>query len=389
MPDRALRDERALRRSLEALARRGASLTLEAPDLAPLRVGAHPERTRVRVHSRTVLQALRRRDALGLGEAYLAGRVDVEGDWLQLMKLSDEIELGPGRLERLGFALRLLLRRRRAYQRESISRHYDRPAEFFLAWLDRWRSYSHGHYRSPHEPAAHAQARKLQYAIDALGLKPGMHAFDMGGGWGCFVEYAGMQGIEVHAITISREQHAFLSELIRRLGLPCSVELVDFLDYQPARRFDGAVFMGTFEHMTDYGRVARFLDRWLAPEALVYADFCSQRETQVFGAFMRRHIWPGTATYVDLPRLVRALGEAGFSIHELVDDTLSYAYTVRDWADALEAARAELVERFGEETVRAFLLFLRGSEYHLLRNKTQGYHLVAGRDAARLERPRA
>lgn len=384
MAERAHPDER-LRAVAHALERHGASLTLHAPGLEPIALGPRPATATVVFHSRDALRPLLRGDPLRLAEAYLRGGIDVEGDLTQVMRVAEILELGPGRLERAAFALRLALSPRRRLQRKSISRHYDRPADFFLAWLDRWRSYSHGFYRHAEEDVGDAQARKLQYAIDTLGLKPGMRVFDMGGGWGCFVEYAGLRGIEVHAITISTEQHRFLSALIRDRGLPCSVELVDFLDYRPRSAFDGAVFMGTFEHMTDYDRVARFLARWLAPGAKLYADFCSQRETRVFGAFMRRYIWPGTATYVDVPRLVTALGREGFGVHELVDDTLSYAFTVRAWADALEAQRAALAARHGEETVRAFLLFLRGSEYHLLRNKTQGYHLVAGREAAALD----
>ena len=65
---------------------------------------------------------------------------------------------------------------------------------------------------------------------------------------------------------------------------------------------------------------------------------------------------------------------------------LSYAYTVRDWGDALEERRAELAARFGEPAARAFLLFLRGSWYFLRANKTQAYHLVVGRQPASLER---
>jgi cyclopropane-fatty-acyl-phospholipid synthase len=226
----------------------------------------------------------------------------------------------------------------------------------------------------------------MQYAINALGLKPGMDVFDMGGGWGCFVEFAGLQGISVHTITISGEQFRFMQRLIEANDLPCTVEMVDFFEYQPRMRFDGAVFMGTFEHVPEYTRVAEFLARHLKPGARLYTDFCAQRIDTTFGKFMKKYIWPGPTEYVNLSKLVAALVRAGFNIHDLGDDTLSYAYTVRDWGDALEAQHATLAERWGEETVRAFLLFLRGSYYFLINNKTQAYHLVAGLDPARPQR---
>jgi cyclopropane fatty-acyl-phospholipid synthase-like methyltransferase len=160
------------------------------------------------------------------------------------------------------------------------------------------------------------------------------------------------------------------------------VELVNLFEYEPRRRFDGAVFMGTFEHVPEYGRVARFLAEHLTSSARVYADFCSVRSGFVLGAFMKRYIWPGPIQYVHTQKLVGELIQVGFNVHELADDTLSYACTVRDWADALEARHRELAARWGEETVRAFLLFLRGSHYFLRTNKTQAYHLVAGREPA-------
>jgi cyclopropane-fatty-acyl-phospholipid synthase len=361
----------------------GASLTVEAPGSGPLRLGRRPDAARVVFRTPAALALLARRDHLALAEAHLDGAIELEGDLLEILKVTEVIPPDPGWRERLAFGLRLWLRDRRRWQRESIAFHYDRPAEFFLPWLERWRSYSHGLYATPDEDPSAAQARKLQLAIDSLGVKAGERVLDMGCGWGAFVEYAGRQGIEVHGITISREQHRFVAGLVARERLPCRVELVDFLDFRPARRFAGAVFMGTFEHFQDYGHAARFLAAHLEPGGRVWADFCSERGAHRAGAFLARHVFPGSATYVDLPRLVRAFERAGLSLLALADDTPSYALTVRDWADALERVRGGLAARFGEPPVRAFRLFLRASQYYLERRKTLAYHLVGGAGPSR------
>lgn len=367
-----------------ALERAGASLELRAPGMPSHFVGPRPARARVTFHTDAAIDALARGDHLALAEAYLSGDVDVTGSLLEVMKVTEHLSLDARLADRVKLAFRLLLRDRIAYDRESIAFHYDRPAAFFLPWLDRWRCYSHGLYARPDEPLADATARKMQAAIDRLGLEPGMEVLDMGGGWGCFVEYAGLQGIHVRAITVSAAQHRFTCELIERLGLPCSSTLVNLREYRPSRALDGAVFMGTLEHNPEYDRVAAFLARHLAPHARVWADFCAQRTDFTIGRFMKRHVWPGPITYVDPARLVRALLRHGFNVHELRDDTQSYACTIRDWGDALEAARTPLAHEFGESAVRAFMLFLRGSEHFLATNRTQAYHLVAGRDAAPL-----
>jgi cyclopropane-fatty-acyl-phospholipid synthase len=371
-----------LQRVLAALAARGANLTLVLPDGEPgqIRLGERPETTRVVFHSRDAVMALRRGDLLALAEHYLDGRIDIDGRPSEVMRVTDLLDMGGGRLAQWAFRLRLLLPGRRRFNKRGVAFHYDQPPEFFLSWLERWRSYSHGLYRLPHDTAEDAQARKMEHAITALGIHPGMDVFDMGCGWGCFVEYAGLRGIRVHGITLSQTQHDFVTRLIAERELPCTVELVDFLDYRPPRRFDGAVFMGTLEHMPDYRRVVRFLSRSLAPHGRLYADFIAHPTCHTYGTFMRKNLWQGASTYVNVRRLVAALAASGFNVYELEDDTQSYALTVRDWAAALEAKRAEVAWRFGERTVRTFLLFLWGAQYFFSTNRTQAYHLVAGRE---------
>lgn len=213
------------------LARVGANLTVCVPEMDPIPIGDHPQRARVVFHHKGAIQPLVRGDHLALAEAYLDGRIDIDGDLVEVVKLTDLLDMNPSRLRQAAYWLRLHLPDRRRYQRNVIGFHYDQPPELFLGWFDRWRSYSHGFYSSPSDTLTAAQARKLQFAIDALGLRPGMDVFDMGGGWGCFVEYAGLQGIRVHTITISAVQQRFLARLIAEQHLPCTVERVDFLDY--------------------------------------------------------------------------------------------------------------------------------------------------------------
>jgi cyclopropane-fatty-acyl-phospholipid synthase len=362
-----------------ALGRADVHLALVLPDGATLSTTGSSPRARVVFHDESAVDALVAAQHLALAEAFLTSRVDIEGDPFEVVKVTDLLEFEPSRISRLLWALRLRLPNRAAYNAASIAFHYDRPADFFLAWFERWRSYSHGFYASSSDDPAAAQARKMQHAIDRLGLEPGMRVFDMGGGWGCFVEYAGRQGIRVHAITISREQHRFVSALIDRLQLPCRVELVDFLAHRPTEPYDAAVFMGTLEHVPDHERVAAFLARHLTPSGRVYADFIARHESFQFGRFIQKYVWPGPVAYVDLARLVHALTRAQFNVYEIGDDTLSYAYTVRDWARALAAQRDDLARRFGETTVRTFLLCFWASYHFFMTNRTQAYHVVAGR----------
>jgi cyclopropane-fatty-acyl-phospholipid synthase len=378
---------------LEALGARiaaaGGSLTAVLPDGAKLAVGMSPERTRVRFHTTRALSALLRGDHLTLAEAYLHEEIDIDGDLRQALFVTDELDLGAQSWLRQALVWLHFLVDRRRLNRASVAHHYDRPPDFFLAWLDPSRSYTHGFYDGPDDDLAVAQRRKLQFAIDALGLAPGMDVLDVGCGWGSFLEYAGAQGIHVHGLTLSPDQHAFVSARIRERALPCTVACVDFHDYRPARPFDGAVFMGSLEHLPDYRYVARFLARHLRPGARAYADFVSSREGWLAGAFLRKYIFPGISGYVEPDRLRACLATAGLESGPLGDDTKSCAYTVRDWARALERTHADVAARHGEVAVRAFLLYLWSSHHFLMTRRTEAYHLVVRRPGGPGLLPRA
>jgi len=356
-----------------------ARLEVSSPALGVRRIGPPPAAARVRFRADRDVEALLGGDQLALGEAFLDGRVEVAGDLAAALRVTLVLDLRARPLERLRWLARWALDRTR-WRRASVSFHYDRPADFFLPWMERWRSYSHGLYDSPDEPARLAQERKLSRAVEALALPPGARVLDVGCGWGSFLEYAGLRGIRVQGLTLSRTQRAFVADLVAKRGLPCQVALDDFFDHAPAAPYDGAVFMGSLEHLVDTGAVARRLRGLLRPGACVWADFCAQeRDTQV-GAFLARHVWPGTARYVHLPTLVRHLEDAGLRVLRVEDDTASYALTVRDWADALDARSGEMARAFGRREVRIFQLYLRASQVFFEARRSLAYHLVARND---------
>ena len=360
---------------------------------ASRRSGSAPIRDRTRVVFRDAgaVDALLAGHHMALAEAYLHERIDVVGSFEDVIQVTDHLVYeSPSRLRELLWWLRFLLDRRGLDQR-SIAHHYDRPPDFFLAWLDRTRSYTHGFYASAgRRPDARPSTRKLQYAIDALGLEPGMEVFDMGCGWGAFLEYAGARGIRVQGITLSRDQHAFVSERIRSLeaALPRRVRGLSRL---PPRRAPSTA-PSSWEAWSTCPTTGTWDASWpriCSRTAGMYCDFVTSKQGRLGGAFMTKYIFPGVSNYVDVPGLVRVLLRAGLNVSELGDDTLSCAFTVRDWARNLEREHEALALRHGELPVRAFLLYLWSSYHFLAGNRTQAYHLVASRDPLALPHPRA
>ena len=208
----APRRRAALQAVADALAAVGANLTLAAPGERPLPVGAQPELARVSFRDGGAIDALARARPSGARRG--VSRRARRRRWRHAG--GDQGHRGARRSTSRGSGGCASQRRSRcaAGARSPASRWRSTttvPPEFFLPWFERWRSYSHGLYATPDDDPSAAQARKLQSAIDALGLRPGMRVLDVGAGWGSFVEYAGLQGIRVHGLTISREQHRFVA----------------------------------------------------------------------------------------------------------------------------------------------------------------------------------
>ena len=71
------------------LDRAGASLTICVPGMAPLAVGARPDAARVTFRELAAIDPLLRGDHLALAEAYLSQQIDVDGDWSEVITVSD------------------------------------------------------------------------------------------------------------------------------------------------------------------------------------------------------------------------------------------------------------------------------------------------------------
>ena len=69
----------------------------------------------------------------------------------------------------------------------------------------------------------------------------------------------------------------------------------------------------------------------------------------------------------------------GFMPRQIEQDNHDYMLTMRHWAERFEANREMIVRRWGEQTYRAFWLYLWSGAYAFGNNVLQAYHLVAER----------
>ncbi|QSA98507.1 class I SAM-dependent methyltransferase [Methylococcus sp. EFPC2] len=344
------------------------------------RFGEGEPAVQVLVNDRNGLAALGRFDELGICEAYMAGSLDVAGDMMRFVSLRRALNDS--------HPLQYLWRRiapwfigRIPVDRQAIAAHYDFPSEFYLQFLDPTRCYSQAVFERDDEALETAQRRKLDFAIDACCLKPGDRVLDVGGGWGSFTEYAGQRGIQVTSLTISRQSEAFLSELIPRAGLPCRVLNQDFLAYASEEPYDAMVILGVMEHLPDYPAVLRQFQRLLKPGGHVYLDASAFREKHVKPSFIARYVFPADHAYFCLHDFLTAAAKTQMDVLAVHNDRHSYYLTCKAWAENLEAARDEIIRRWGDALYRRFRLYLWGSAYAFFSRGMEAFRVV-------LEKPR-
>jgi len=195
-----------------------AAFELVLPDWSTERVGRGEPRFVVRAKTRRALWALASIDAGRIGEAYVSGDLDIEGDMLKPFELRNSLgDLHP--LTTLWRFLQPALFGQIRTNKQAISAHYDIDPAFFLSFLDPVTPcYTQGIYTNDTETLAAATMRKFDYVYAGCRLQPGDHILEVGPGWGAWFEYASRRGVKCSGITISQSSADYLTRRAGALG---------------------------------------------------------------------------------------------------------------------------------------------------------------------------
>jgi cyclopropane-fatty-acyl-phospholipid synthase len=315
-----------------------------------------------------------------LGQAYVNGELDLDGDLTALLEARSLLRKGISVREAAAFAYRLMLRSPTKVNAAAIAKHYTLGDDFYLSFVDRrYRYYSHVLFQHDDETLEEAAEHKLESMFEALNLQPGMRLLDIGGGWGGTTEYCGHRGVEVTSLTLVEESAAYIRRLIAEHGIPGKVEVQDILNHRPAEPYDHAVIYGVIEHIPNYRTFCERVWSALKPGGRLYLDASATKQKFAVSPFTRQFTWPGHHSFLSLQDMVRELLWHGFEIVEVKRETHDYELTIRHWADRFEANHDFVAERWGEDVYRAFRMFLRGGQHAFATNRLQAYHLVAER----------
>lgn len=321
-------------------------------------------------------KALASLDQFAVAVAYLRGWLDLDGDLLAALSVRGMFhDRHP--VAWLGRLAPALVLGRVEHDRRAVSAHYDEDPEFFRTFLDtRHRGYSEGVFDRDDEPLEDAMTRKLDLALDALGVGPGDRVLDVGAGFGAFAGHAARRGVEVTGLTLSAPQERFIADLAAREDLPVTVHRQHVFRFTSEKPFDAIVNMGATEHLPDYRTTLRRYAALLRPGGRVYLDALAMRTQHRVSTFLSRYIFPGNSRPVLLHQYLRHVADSPFELCAVEDDRHNYYLTCAEWARRLDAARDEVVRRWGEPLYRRFRLFLWGSAAGFHSGLVQAYRWV-------------
>jgi cyclopropane-fatty-acyl-phospholipid synthase len=315
-------------------------------------------------------------------EAYSDGRIEIDGDLVDVMKLSHHTRSGPW-LEWTRKWLRRIPRpNTRGGSRHNIHLHYDLGNEFYRLWLDRELAYTCAYYADGSGmDLEHAQLAKMEHVCRKLQLTPGARVVEAGSGWGALAIYmARHHEVTVESYNISREQVAYARQRAREEGVESRVQFLD-KDYREIEgQFDVFVSVGMLEHVgrRNYRQLGEVIDRVLRPDGRALIHSIGRARPQPLNAWIESRIFPG-AYPPSLQEMMEILEPRDFAVLDVENLRLHYGLTLREWLARYEAALPELRDSFDSRFLRAWRIYLAGSVAAFEEGSLQLFQVVFNR----------
>ncbi|SQB36339.1 cyclopropane-fatty-acyl-phospholipid synthase [Clostridium perfringens] len=301
--------------------------------------------------------------SVALGEAYMKGDIDIEGD---LQKFFESIIRNKDSFMNKNTVFRLASKIKAPSlikSKKDIAHHYDIGNDFYSLWLDKTMSYSCGYFKNPTDTLYDAQMNKIHHILKKLNLKEGQHLLDIGCGWGyLIIEAAKLYNVKALGITLSEEQFKKAKERIKQEGLEdlVDVQLMDYRNLEKSNlEFDRIVSVGMAEHVGHANLPLFFknVDSVLKESGLFLLHNITNLVETEGNKWITTYIFPGGY----LPTLREELNIAAdinFRTLDVESLRLHYMKTLEEWCKNFMNHLDEERHMFDDEFLRMWHLYL-------------------------------
>ncbi len=318
-----------------------------------------------------ILQCMADDAELSLGEAYMDGAIDLEGDVSEVIALAIRNHLWdtPETTNGVSKMIRGVIhggRRSIKQQKADIVHHYDLGNDFFRLWLDDTMTYSCAYFRSPQDTLEQAQRQKMDHTLHKLRLQPGNTLLDIGSGWGeLAMQAAETYSVSALGITLSEEQYKASCKAVSERGLEGKAsfrsEHYDILANEGVN-FDKIVSIGMIEHVgkAHLSEFCQCVKTMLKPGGLALLHLITSPIEGPTGGWVNKYIFPNG--YIPtLTELLNHLHAQDFRIWDVENIGPHYRLTLDHWSERFEKCAETVRKMFDERFVRMWRLYLRGA----------------------------
>jgi cyclopropane-fatty-acyl-phospholipid synthase len=349
------------------------SITLKLPGKEPHTYGrGEGKHLTVRFTDRKVAFDILRNPRLGLGEAFMDGRLVIEDgtilDLLELVTGANRWEDGGKGRKALAKGkkrlMKLLRRNDPTRARRNVAHHYDLKDELYELFLDGDKQYSCAYFTDPNNSLEQAQGDKKAHIAAKLALEPGQRVLDIGCGWGGMALYLHkVAGVDVLGVSLSEHQVKIARQRAEAAGVSDHVrfELIDYRHVE--EKFDRIVSVGMFEHVgaKHYNEFFAKCRDLLKPDGVMLLHTIGRlgEPTSSSDPFTDKYIFPGYHLPA-LSEMTAASEKARLMASDVEMLRLHYAHTLRHWLDRARKARPEIEAMYDERFFRMWEFYLAG-----------------------------
>lgn len=344
-------------------------------------------------------------DELSLGEQYVNGNLDVNGDLYLALRALPKIEdcimsTAPSSgllLSRLTVSvfdeIRQLIHLRghhsKARDAAAISYHYDKPSDFYRLWLGPSMVYSCAYFEDWQNELTVAQTDKMDLVCRKLALKPHDRFRDIGCGWGSLLLHAvGKYAVSALGISLSKEQVTFADKAIRNSGLEdsCVIQLKHYRDLADGQvKFDKVSSVGMCEHVGQKNIASYFSDVYgmltegglFLNHSITRSIFAPRKRT----SFIDSYVFPD-GELITLTEMVKTAERAGFEVRDVEDLREHYEETLHRWVSELIEHEEDVLRLTSRETFRIWKLYMSGSAEAFRRGEIAVHQLLLSKNVS-------
>ncbi|WP_413628063.1 cyclopropane-fatty-acyl-phospholipid synthase family protein [Fructilactobacillus vespulae] len=312
-------------------------------------------------HKKILIKDLKHNASITLGEAYMNGDLEIEGDLENLLASAYVAENSFFHNQKLIQYLPHFSHSEKESMHD-IQEHYDIGNDFYRLWLDSTMTYSCAYFEKPTDSLYQAQENKINHILKKLDLKPNLKLLDIGCGWGTLMLTAAKNyHVRVVGVTLSQEQYDYVNQQIKRLGLEdyAEVRLQDYRKIPATEMFDYITSVGMFEHVgkDNLEEYFKTVSDHLVEGGNALIHGITRQQGGAVNGWIDKWIFPGG--YV--PGLSENIDHIINQQMQVADVEMlrrHYQRTLEEWNRNFEKVIPEVTKMFDEKFVRMWSLYL-------------------------------